>query len=103
MLWSSWEYVPTGYSEGDEECTTFTGILNNPNGPIVNFSKTLSTDTVDKPFRRQMHDMINGDNNGIYDAADDENIFKTINFNYSTGNESILSFQVFSILGWINH
>lgn len=86
ILWDGWTYTPT---EGPT--TTFKGILYvdslNPanDGPTAKMARFKSSDNVKKPFRMQIHDILNGNNNGNYDDDSDpqnDTTFKKMNLSY---------------------
>ncbi len=94
IFWDGWTYYPT--SGGS---TTYKGLfavgssdpssIHSDDGYVTRMAKTKSSDNIPKPFRRQAHDVLNGNNNGDYtDDGDSQNnggttVFKEINLTYN--------------------
>ena len=102
LLWNNWTYTP----QNGGATTTFKGIFyidpsyvpptpyvpaNDPSGYVAKMSRTKSSDLVGKPYRRQVHDILNGTKNGDYTDDGDplgDNAYKRINLSYGQGSES---------------
>ncbi|MCP4134383.1 MAG: hypothetical protein GY754_25645, partial [bacterium] len=84
LLWKGWTYTSTSGSG-----TTFRGILNSTDGPIANMARCYSEDNVAKPFRMQINDILNGNNDGDYtnDPDPQGDVFKKMNLAYSNSGD----------------
>lgn len=88
ILWSGWDYKPTGYEGNSSYWTHFPGLFA-ANGYLTLMKHGVSSDSVEKPFRLQMHDMLNGDNDGEYDDGNPRtsDSFTKINLSYANGDQ----------------
>ncbi len=102
ILWNGWTYVPHNGGKN----TPFRGIFyvdpaytpgvpynsaDDPSGYVAKMARTRSADEVRKPFRRQVHDILNGNKDGNYDNDGDplgDDAYKRINLSYGDSGES---------------
>ncbi|MCP4121998.1 MAG: hypothetical protein GY751_09620, partial [Bacteroidetes bacterium] len=84
LLWNGWDYAPTSGSSSH-----YAGLLNSSDGPIATMAGVYSDDDVAKPFRKQIHDILNGNNDGDYtnDPDPQSDVFKKMNLAYSNSGD----------------
>ncbi len=108
ILWDGWTYSPTsGGSTGFKGLFTVGSSDGNTkhenDGYVTLMAKTESSDTIPKPFRLWVHDVLNGDGDGKYFdgsgnfddnpsiGTESNSVFKDINITYSNDNSGELS------------